>query len=50
MAGFCNLNKTALVKNQTTKIAMTINILPLFAVGGVLLFICLFVCMFFWLQ
>ena len=46
LTGFCNLNKTALVKNQTTKIVMTIN-LPLFIVGGVLLFVCLFVCLFF---
>ena len=44
LAGFCNLNKTALVKNQTTKFVMTIN-LPSFLVGGVL-FVCLFVCLY----
>ena len=46
LAGFCKLNKTALVKNQTTKFVMTIN-LPSFVVGGVLLFVCLFVSLFF---
>ena len=43
LAGFCNLNKTALVKNQTTKIVMTINLPRCWWCS----FVCLFVSLFF---